>query len=91
MLTPVLGALKKNYLKYGGSHFNFPENNCCDCGIEEAPEAVLPNTSVGCSHSVANKMSKPMVEYCNVDRLSKSECGEMQLTFRGFQCQWIPC
>ena len=37
MITPNLGSLKQESLKYGGSHFNFPEHNCCDCGIEESP------------------------------------------------------
>lgn len=86
MITPSLGAFISDYLKYGGSYFNYPENNCCECGIEEAPVAVLPNITTGCTHSEANKISKPMIEYCNVDGLSRLDCEEKVLTFRGYQC-----
>ena len=77
MLNPNFGALKTEFLKYGGSYYNFPEHNCCGCGMEDAPvTAVLPGTSVGCSHIEANKQSRPMIEYCNVEGLSRSECEE---------------
>ena len=92
LLNPFEGSLKEEYLKYGGSHFNFPENNCCNCGIEQGlSSAVVPNTTVGCTHKAANGISKDMVEYCNVKGMSRLDCEEKQLTFRGYQCQWIPC
>ena len=88
LLNPFEGSLKEEYLKYGGSHFNFPENNCCNCGIEQGlSSAVAPNTStVGCSHSAANGISPFVVEYCNVVGLSRLECDEKELTFRGYNC-----
>ena len=56
----------------GGNYFNFPENNCCKCGIEEAPVNVSPKTTYGCTHTEDNNLSKPIVEYCSEQGLTKT-------------------
>ena len=58
----------------GGKYFNFAENNCCKCGLDEAPVSVAPKTTFGCTHTADNSLSKPLVEYCNKALLTKSEC-----------------
>jgi hypothetical protein len=77
---------------YAGSHFNYPENNCCQCGIEETSKTtVAPNTTLGCTNSEENKVSKPIIEYCNEKGISRLDCEDKQITFRGYNCQWKPC
>ena len=56
----------------GGLYFNFPENNCCKCGLENIPVNVIPSTLFGCTHTILNNLSKPIVEYCKVPGLTKT-------------------
>ena len=66
------GNFKANFLYKAGSYFNFPENNCCVCGSGQVPINTPPSSTFGCTHTIENSVSLPIIEYCNYTGLTKT-------------------